>query len=97
MKTRQIYSVDQILNMSHYLSVEFILNDRPFFNVIDDRLIALCGKTGLNNVYVCCEIFSSMKDFGHFIILYQITSIKIAGYINDTPNMNTFHCFLQRL
>ena len=50
------------------------------FNVIDDRLIALCGKTGLNNVYMCCEIFSSMKGSCDVKILYQITAIKIAGY-----------------
>ena len=90
MKSRQIYSVDQILNMSHYLSVEFLLNYRSSLNVIDDRLIAPCGKTGLNHVYMCCEIFSSMKDFGHFIILYQITSMKIEGshlhVINEFTN-----------
>ena len=81
MKSRQIYSVDQILNMSHYLSTEFLLNYRSSFNVIDDRLIAPCGKTGLNHVCMCCELFSSMNGFCDVTILYQITSMKIAVYV----------------
>ena len=85
MKSRQIYSVDQILDISHYLSLEFLPNYRSSFNVIDDRLIAPCGKTGLNHVCKCCDILSSMKGFCYFLILYQITSIKIASNISMIP------------
>ena len=69
--------------MTHYLYVKFLLNCRSSFNVIDDRLIAPCGKTGLNHVCMCCELFSSMKGFCDVTILYQISSMKIAVNSNE--------------
>ena len=81
MKSRQIYSVDSILNMIHDVSVKFLPNYISSFKVIDDRLIAPYTKQGLNHVCMCCELFRSMKGFYDVTILYQITSIKIAGNV----------------